>query len=380
MPKKPTPPSAEAESTIEPGSSRRKFLRTATVGAAAVAASGSLAAQAGGNGKGKKKGQSVDVAPVYFPRRRFKRDVELFGKLAIITGASRGIGRATAEALIAKGVDVIGTSRDPQNVPNPPSFPLLPLDISDPATIEPFIGALFQQPAFQMRGSVDILINNASRFVFGQIVPFPPTDFVNDFIVNRELATRTVYSGHVYFTTAMLPFMSQSAYSRILYTCSIVSYVNGSTIFGQSGLEPYYSAKSALRIYANNLDTTFRGSGSPIKVSTVNPYTINTPLAEGLNPIFTQPVNAQGLSDTDPVFNAGVEQVRLALANGLPASLVADAFVQLAEMEDPLQNVVAARRRGPLAVAGGNESLEAQLLAENAVSAVPFVPKLGRGR
>lgn len=358
--------------------SRRKFLGAAALGATVAAAATALPAQASGNGNGRKKNKAVDVAPVYFPRRRHRTEVELFGKLAIVTGASRGIGRATAEALIAKGVDVIGTSRDPQSVPNPPSFPLLPLDVSDPTTYELFIGALFQQPAFQLRGSVDILINNAGRFIFGQIVPQPPTDFVTDFITNRELGIRTVYSGHVYFTTAMLPFMSQSDYSRILYTCSIASYYNGSTVFGQSGLDVYFSAKSALRIYANNLDTTLRGSGSPIKVSTVNPYTINTPLAESLNPVYTQPVNAQGLSDTDPVLNAGLEQIRAALANGLPASLVADAFVQLAEMEDPLQNVVAARRRGPLAAQGGNELLEAQLVAENAVSAVPFVPKSGR--
>jgi NAD(P)-dependent dehydrogenase (short-subunit alcohol dehydrogenase family) len=371
------PSTSKKTAQEQSNSSRRSFLGAAAIGATVAATSSALPAYAGGNGKKKKKG--VEVAPVYFPKRRHRTEVELFGKLAIVTGASRGIGRATAEALIAKGVDVIGTSRDPQNVPNPPSFPLLPLDVSDPATFELFIGALFQQPAFQARGAVDILINNAGRFIFGQIVPQPPTDFVTDFITNRELGIRTVYSGHVYFTTAMLPFMSQSDYARILYTCSIASYYNGSTQFGQSGLDVYFAAKSALRIYANNLDTTLRGSGSSIKVSTVNPYTICTPLAEGLNPVYTQPVNAQGLSDTDPVLNAGLEQIRAALANGLPASLVADAFVQLAEMEDPLQNVVAARRRGPLAVQGGNELLESQLVAENAVSAVPFVPKSGRG-
>ncbi len=376
MDKKKTENSA-SDQNANRNTSRRKFLSAATIGAAAVAAASSLPASAQGGGK--KRGQSVDVAPVYFPRRRFRSEVELFGKLAIITGASRGIGRATAEALIEKGVNVIGTSRDPQNVPNPPSFPLLPLDVSDPTTIQPFIGALFQQPAFQQRGAVDILINNAGRFIFGQIVPFPPTDFVADFITNRELGMRTLYSGQVYFTTAMLPFMSQTDYSRILYTCSIASYVNGSTIFGQSGLDLYYSAKAALRIYANHLDTTLRGSGSPIKVSTVNPYTINTPLAEGLNPIYTQPVNAQGFSDTDQILNAGLVQIRAALANGLPASLVAEAFVQLAEMADPLQNVVAASPKSGLAEQGSNALLESQLLAENAVSAVPFVPKLGRG-
>ncbi|MEM1435874.1 MAG: SDR family NAD(P)-dependent oxidoreductase [Pseudomonadota bacterium] len=373
-------PEQQQTPVTEESAERRRFLRAATVGAAAAAAATALPAGAEGSAQTESTDRRVDVAPVYFPRRRFRPQVELFGKLAVVTGASRGIGRATAEALIAKGVSVIGTSRDPASVANPPGFPLLPLDVSDPTSYQPFIGALVQQPAFLARGSIDILINNAGRFIFGQIVPLPPTDFVADYITNRELGVRTVYSGQVYLTTALLPLMSPSAYSRILFNCSIASYYNGSTVFGQSGLDTYFSAKAALRIYANNLDTTLRGSGSPIKVSTVNPYSINTALAEGLNPVYTQPVNAQGLSDTDPILNAGLAEIRAALANGLPPSLVAEAFVQLAEMEEPLQNVVAAGRRGTLAAQGSNELIEAQLLSENAVSAVPFVVRPRRRR
>src|SRR5215469_3432342 len=63
--------------------------------------------------------QSVTIAPRYYPVNHFKPQVDLTGKLAVITGASRGNGRAVAEALTALGVKVIGTSRNPVGVPNP---------------------------------------------------------------------------------------------------------------------------------------------------------------------------------------------------------------------------------------------------------------------
>ncbi len=346
---------------------RRYIVGAAAAGATAALTGGGAPAQA----KGRKR-RGVDVRPIYFPRRRHFADVDLVGKLAVVTGASRGIGRATAEALIAKGARVIGTSRDPAGVPNPPAFPLLPLDVADPASVAAFGPTLASTPAFQQRGQIDILINNGARFVLGQIIPQPPTDFVTDYLANRDLGVRTVYTGQVMLTTALLPLMAQADYSRIVFTVSVTSYQNGSTVFGNSGADVYFSAKTALRIYANHLDTTLRGAGSPIKVSTVNPYFVNTGLADGLNPIFTQPVNAQGLSDSDPVFSEALIGIRALLANALPASLVADAFVQLLEMADPLQNVVAASRRRRLAIAGGNEGIEDQYIAENAVSAMPL--------
>ena len=53
----------------------------------------------------------------------FTPQVMLAGKLAVVTGASRGNGRAIGDALTERGVDVIGTSRNPATVPTPPSFP-----------------------------------------------------------------------------------------------------------------------------------------------------------------------------------------------------------------------------------------------------------------
>jgi hypothetical protein len=80
-----------------------------------------------------------------------------------------------------------------------------------------------------------------------------------------------------------------------------------------------------------------------------------------------------GLSDTDQAFNDGVTKLRALLANGLPPHLVGDAYGQLLRMADPEPNVVVASPREPFATEGVNDFLESQLIAENGISAVPFV-------
>src|SRR4030095_2519640 len=116
------------------GETRRDFIKKPLVLAAGslVVPSflGSLVAKAKADGNG----NQVTIAPRSYPLRHFRPEIDLTGKLAVITGASRGNGRAIGEALTALGVDVIGTSRDPASVPNPPAYPLLALAITAPAS------------------------------------------------------------------------------------------------------------------------------------------------------------------------------------------------------------------------------------------------------
>jgi NAD(P)-dependent dehydrogenase (short-subunit alcohol dehydrogenase family) len=311
------------------------------------------------------------IAPKYYPLSGFTPQIDVSGKLAVVTGASRGIGRAIGEALAALGVDVIGTSRNPAGVPNPPAFPLLTLDITDPLSVDGFIGALRTHPLIGQHGQVDILANNAGRFVVGQIVPLPPTED-SFYLAMRDLGLRTLYSGHVLVTNGMLPLMPQQGYSRIIFTVSIDAYVSWAMLPVGSLQDVYDSGKGALRVYANNLDQAFRSAGSSIRVSTVNPYVVNTAFLTHPNPIYTQPVNDSGLSDTDQVFNQAMTWVRQLLANGLPPSMVGETYTQLLRMTDPEQNVVVASPDEPLATQGSNALIEAEIIDENRVSAVPF--------
>jgi len=316
-------------------------------------------------------GDELTIAPRFYPLKHFRPEIDLAGKLAVVTGASRGNGRAIAEALTSLGVDVIGTSRDPAGVPNPPAYPLLALDITDPGSVFAFVATLQAHPLFQQHGRVDILVNNAGRFVLGQIIPLPPTDF-SFYLAQRDLGIRTLYSGHVMMTNVMLPLMPQQGYARIIFTVSIASYVTGGTFPFESFFDTYTSGKFALRVYANNLDAVLRAGGSNIRISTVNPYAMNTALAQHPHPIYTQPINSNGLSDTDPAFNQAITALRAALANGLPTSMIGEGYSQLLRMTAPEQNVVIASPGEPFATQGGNALMKQQLLAENQISAVPF--------
>jgi NAD(P)-dependent dehydrogenase (short-subunit alcohol dehydrogenase family) len=297
--------------------------------------------------------------------------VDLTGKLAVVTGASRGNGRAIGEALANANVDVIGTSRDPKRVPSPPGFPLLALDVADPLSVASFPVRLAATPLYRKHaGSVDILANNAGRFVLGEVVPRPGTSLVL-YTAQRELGVRTLYTGHVMLTNVMLPLMSKTGYSRIIFTASVASYYTGSTIPAATGMDVYAASKAALRTYATNLGSAL--SQTSIRVSAVNPYVMNTALAEHPNPIYTQPVNSSGLSPDDDVFNGLLGAVRSLLAHGQPPSRVGDTYVQLLQMTTPPPNVVVGSPLEPLATQGQNQLIESQVLAENDTSGMRLV-------
>src|SRR2546421_10617361 len=79
---------------------------------------------------------------------------DLNGRTAIVTGASSGIGRATAKALAGAGVRVAGGARRVERLETEIA---LELDVTDPASCARFVEAAMEQ----LGGRVDILFNNA---------------------------------------------------------------------------------------------------------------------------------------------------------------------------------------------------------------------------
>jgi NAD(P)-dependent dehydrogenase (short-subunit alcohol dehydrogenase family) len=286
--------------------------------------------------------------------------------LAVITGASRGIGRATAEALIALGAEVIGTSRDVAHVPNPPAYPLLDLDITKPKSVRHFIAALSGR-------KVDILINNAGRFVLGNII-LAPTRSLDFYSAQHQLGVETLYTGHVRVTNELMPFMPTNGYARLLFTVSIVAYLVGGTDQFTHWVQGYVSAKRALLAYANSLRAALREASSNIQISTVNPFFIATKGAEHPYPIYTEPVSDNGFTNDPPTapFNEFLAFIRQRQAAGLPASFVGDAYAQLLGMYKPPANVVVTSTKEPFATQGGTTFIESIVLAENTESALRF--------
>ena len=74
--------------------------------------------------------------------------------VALVTGASSGVGRATARARAGRGWRVFGTSRSPSDQGDP--FELLPLDVRDDASVAACVAGVTARA-----GRIDLLVNNA---------------------------------------------------------------------------------------------------------------------------------------------------------------------------------------------------------------------------
>jgi NAD(P)-dependent dehydrogenase (short-subunit alcohol dehydrogenase family) len=319
----------------------------------------------------------VRLAPRYYPKPNHIPEIDLAGKVAIVTGASRGIGLAVGLALHALGVQVIGTSRTPAAYPGHP-FPLLSLDLADAASIQGFAAAVFGRSEVQGAGGIDVLVNNAGRGIIGGVVPVDP----NMYFAGIQTGMATLYGGHVAVTSALLQLLaarSASGYSRIMFTTSVQAYLEGGVDIGITFGHGYTSGKRALLSYANDLRRTLAAAGLAIKVSTLNPLRVNTDIVSGARPIFLQPVDANGNAVGDPNFQFVIDTARALFANGMPATYTAQAYAQLLTAADPEANVIVGSDVEPYASQGATGFFLTTRTDEMRQSALPWVagPKQG---
>jgi short-subunit dehydrogenase len=97
-------------------------------------------------------------------------------KRVFLTGASSGIGLAIAQALLARGDEVWGTSRNLERLPRVPQFHPVRLDLSDPRSVEEAFNA-----ALTDAGYFDVLINNAGSGHFGPAENLSEKEIANQF-------------------------------------------------------------------------------------------------------------------------------------------------------------------------------------------------------
>jgi hypothetical protein len=94
--------------------------------------------------------------------------INLAGRVAVVTGASSGLGVQTASQLAAAGVTVIGTSRTPGAYKGTPwPYNLTTLDMTDQASVDAFASYVSSHPAVMARGGLDFAVLNAGRFALG---------------------------------------------------------------------------------------------------------------------------------------------------------------------------------------------------------------------
>lgn len=119
------------------------------------------------------------------------------GKVAIVTGGSSGIGKATALALVEHGAEVLITGRDEEKLnavasENTNIKPLI-ADSAEPNSAERIVEA-----AFKLQGRIDLLVNNSGA---GQLMPmaaYHPGEIANIAAVNIIAPSMLVKAGSIY--------------------------------------------------------------------------------------------------------------------------------------------------------------------------------------
>lgn len=177
---------------------------------------------------------------------------------ALVTGASSGIGRATAQLLLANGYRVIGTSRNPDKIADPArvtGVEYRALDLTDPDGIEEFGAEL--EP-------IDILVNNAGESQSGPIEELPQEAITRLFQLN--------VFGPVRLAQLVLPGMRVRGYGRIVMVGSMLAS------FPLAYRSSYVAVKAAIKGFADaaRLETSPFG----VWITTVEPGSISTGIGE----------------------------------------------------------------------------------------------------
>lgn len=137
-------------------------------------------------------------------------DLNIKGKRALVMGASRGLGRAVAEALLAEGVEVIAVARKPESIEawagDRPGLTAMAADLSDLAAIDRLADAILE------RGGVDILVNNSGGPPPGQAA----TTRQVDWLVQFEAMAANLF----HLTGRLLPAMRERRWGRIVTIAS----------------------------------------------------------------------------------------------------------------------------------------------------------------
>lgn len=195
-----------------------------------------------------------------------KRSKPAARRVALVTGANRGLGLETCRQLVARGLAVVMTGRDEKAVElalgsldHGGQAIALRMDVTDPASI-----TLAVQEALTRLGPVDVVVNNAAILVHehADVLTTPGDGF-------RETFEANVF-GAIEVCRVFVPPMIERGYGRVVNVSSGVSH-----LARMSSYAPAYSmSKTALNAFTRILAETYRGQG--LLANAVDPGWVRT--------------------------------------------------------------------------------------------------------
>ena len=175
-------------------------------------------------------------------------------KRIFLTGASAGIGLATAKLLAERGDEVWGTSRDPGRLPSLPRFHPVRLELSDTVSLgESFKAALLEA------GHFDVVINNA-----GDIAYFGPMESLS--LETLRAQFQTLVFAHIELYRLALAAMRTRGSGRVINVTSLAARL---PVPFQG---PYNAAKAAMASLTMSMQVELEGSA--IRIIDVQPSDI----------------------------------------------------------------------------------------------------------
>ncbi|WP_079052198.1 oxidoreductase [Streptomyces regalis] len=238
--------------------------------------------------------------------------------VALVTGASSGIGKEAARALVAAGFEVIGTGRKTSGLTPPAGVSYLDLDVASDESATAVV-----EQAIDRLGRIDVLVNNAGIGSAGAVEE------------NSLAQAQSVFNINVFgvmrMTKAVLPHMRAQGGGRVINISSVLGVVP------QPFMALYVASKHAIEGYSESLDHEVREHG--VRVLIVQPaYTKTSFDANAAQPEIPLALYAERRRD----FDAMIAQ---AMKDGDDPAVVAKAIVTAATDKKPKLRYTA----GPLA-------------------------------
>ena len=229
-------------------------------------------------------------------------------KIAIVTGASSGIGAATAELLANSGYKVYGTSRKGAQATQR-SYKMIALDVNSEESIEAAL-----KEVVRIEGRIDLLVNNAG---FG----VAPGGAEESSIEQTKMIFDTNFFGIVRMTRAVVPYMRKQGAGRIINIGSILGLIPAPY------MATYAATKHAVEGFSESLDHELRTRG--IRVSVVEPGYTNTQFEAN-----TLEVDAK-IDEYNIARKALAKLIKIAVAGGDDPKVVASVVLKAANATHP---------------------------------------------
>jgi NAD(P)-dependent dehydrogenase (short-subunit alcohol dehydrogenase family) len=192
------------------------------------------------------------------------------GQVVLVTGASSGIGKTTAEHLAARGYRVFAGARRPDAVSPLPGAELIALDVTDDASVSEAVASILEKA-----GRIDALINNAGSSILGAVEETS--------IDQARSLLETNVLGVLRMSQAVLPTMRRQHAGRIVNVSSVVGFLPSPY------MSVYAASKHAIEGLSESMDHEVRSFG--VRVVLVEPGFTRTNI-DAASPRAERPLDA----------------------------------------------------------------------------------------